>query len=254
MFFRETKQYGMRGFTLIELILVVSILAILMGFILPALHRARLKSLDAICMSNLRQFGLAGQLYWGDNDGQAFPYQFRSLEGESIYWFGWLGRGDEGDRKFDISKGALYKYVNNNNIQTCARLNYINDKFKLKATSAAYGYGYNLHLDGGSSSEPVMMGSLSNPSAVAFLADAAQVNTFQPPASKNNPMIEEFYYVNNREQTAHFRHDKKSYVAFCDGRVELMGFSRGSIDQRMPEQSIGRLSSDVLVLKTVLAE
>ena len=248
MVFKGAEQDGVRGFTLIELIVVISILAILMGLILPVSQRVRLKGLDAICMSNLRQFGLAGQLYWADNNGQAFPYQSDALDDGNIYWFGWLGRGSEGDRHFDVSKGALYKYVKNNSIQTCARLGYINDKFKLKARGAAYGYGYNLHLAGGSRLKPVMIASLSSPSAVAFLADAAQVNTFQSPASKNNPMIEEFYYINNREQTVHFRHDKKSYVAFCDGRVELMGFSRGSIDHRMPEQWIGRLSSDVLLL------
>ena len=243
-----------RGFTIIELLVVISILAILTGLLLPVLQRARLKGLDTHCMSNLRQLSLAGQMYWDDNNSQAFSYRGNSLNGGNTYWFGWLGRGDEGKRRFDISKGVLYKYIKNSSIQTCARLDYINDEFKLKATGAAYGYGYNLHLDGGSSLKPVVMTSLSSPSTVAFLADAAQVNTFQSPASKNNPMIEEFYYVNSREQTAHFRHNKESYVAFCDGRVELVGFSSGSIDHRLPEQWIGRLPSKVLLLKGVYRE
>ena len=243
-----------RGFTIIELLVVISILAILTGLLLPVLQRARLKGLDTHCMSNLRQLSLAGQMYWDDNNSQAFSYRGNSLNGGNTYWFGWLGRGDEGKRRFDISKGVLYKYLKNSSIQTCARLDYINDEFKLKATGAAYGYGYNLHLDGGSSLKPVVMTSLSSPSTVAFLADAAQVNTFQSPASKNNPMIEEFYYVNSREQTAHFRHNKESYVAFCDGRVELVGFSSGSIDHRLPEQWIGRLPSKVLLLKSVYRE
>jgi len=243
-----------RGFTIIELLVVISILAILTGLLLPVLQRARLKGLDTHCMSNLRQLSLAGQMYWDDNNSQAFSYWGNSLNGGNTYWFGWLGRGDEGKRRFDISKGVLYKYLKNSSIQTCARLDYINDEFKLKATGASYGYGYNLHLDGGSSLKPVVMTSLSSPSTVAFLADAAQVNTFQSPASKNNPMIEEFYYVNSREQTAHFRHNKESYVAFCDGRVELVGFSSGSIDHRLPEQWIGRLPSKVLLLKSVYRE
>ena len=243
-----------RGFTIIELLVVISILAILTGLLLPVLQRARLKGLDTHCMSNLRQLSLAGQMYWDDNNSQAFSYRGNSLNGGNTYWFGWLGRGDEGKRRFDISKGVLYKYIKNSSIQTCARLDYINHEFKLKATGAAYGYGYNLHLDGGSSLKPVVMTTLSSPSTVAFLADAAQVNTFQSPASKNNPMIEEFYYVNSREQTAHFRHNKESYVAFCDGRVELVGFSSGSIDYRLPEQWIGRLPSKVLLLKSVYRE
>ena len=249
---RKAEIDKIRGFTIIELLVVISILAILTGLLLPVLQGARLKGLDARCMSNLRQLSLAGQMYWDDNNGQAFSYRGNSLNGGNTYWFGWLGRGGEGKRRFDVSKGVLYKYIKNNSIQTCARLDYINDKFKLKATGAAYGYGYNLHLDGGSSLKPVVITSLSSPSTVAFLADAAQVNTFQSPASKTNPMIEEFYYVNNREQTAHFRHNKESYVAFCDGRVELVGFSSGSIDHRLPEQWIGRLPSKVLLLKTFI--
>ena len=59
-------------------------------------------------------------------------------------------------------------------------------------------------------------------------------------------MIEEFYYVNNREKTAHFRHSEKGCVVFCDGSVSLNGFDEGSIDNRMPNQSIGRLPSEML--------
>ena len=93
------------------------------------------------------------------------------------------------------------------------------------------------------------MESLASPSVIAFLADAAQVNTFQAPASKENPMIEEFYYVNDREKTAHFRHSKMGYVSFCDGSVALKGFALGSLDDRMPDQWVGRLPSSMLKTK-----
>lgn len=59
-------------------------------------------------------------------------------------------------------------------------------------------------------------------------------------------MIEEFYYVNSREKTAHFRHSEKGCVVFGDGSVSLNVFAEGSIDDRMPDQSIGRLPSDML--------
>jgi prepilin-type N-terminal cleavage/methylation domain-containing protein len=57
-----------RAFTLIELLVVVAIIAILMAVLLPAMQRAREQGKRAVCLSNVKQFGLSWVLYADDND------------------------------------------------------------------------------------------------------------------------------------------------------------------------------------------
>jgi prepilin-type N-terminal cleavage/methylation domain-containing protein/prepilin-type processing-associated H-X9-DG protein len=67
-------DFGLRkGFTLIELLVVIAIIAILAAMLLPALTRAKQQGQSAKCKSNLRQIGVALQMYLADNNSK-YPY------------------------------------------------------------------------------------------------------------------------------------------------------------------------------------
>jgi len=240
------RRQAQQAFTLIELLVVIAIIAILSSLLLPALSRGREKARQTACIGNLRQLALAARLYWDDHEGRTFHYRTYMTNNGTIYWFGWIGQGAEGTRAFDHTQGALHPYLAGRGVELCPSLNYQMSKFKLKANGAAYGYGYNIHLSVPVSQTGFNIEQIRTPGTVALFADAAQVNTFKAPASTDNPMLEEFYYISTNEPTTHFRHNGKANVAFVDSHVEALRPREGTLDARLPREKVARLDEQLL--------
>jgi prepilin-type N-terminal cleavage/methylation domain-containing protein/prepilin-type processing-associated H-X9-DG protein len=231
------------AFTLIELLVTVAVLGILASILLPVLGGGKLPAQAAKCGNNLREFILAAQMYWDDNNGDTFAYAETPTAAGTSYWFGWLGAGPEETRAFDPGAGPLYPYLGTG-VDFCPSFNYGSPQFKLKASTPTCDYGCNLYL----SSPPVNMRHLLAPANLAMLADSAQVNNFQAPASPKNPMFEEFYYIDNEKDqpNGQFRHQGRANAVFVDGHLGVEQMVPGTLDPRLPAQRIGWLRMEIL--------
>jgi prepilin-type N-terminal cleavage/methylation domain-containing protein len=117
-----------RAFTLIELLTVMAIIAMLAAIILPAVIKARERARRAICVSNLRQIGIACQAY-AASFNERFPTTalnrdvFAPNPGSSNVWQ-WVDASDGSDNY--LGKAALYnltklfpQFMDDPNIFTC---------------------------------------------------------------------------------------------------------------------------------------
>jgi prepilin-type N-terminal cleavage/methylation domain-containing protein/prepilin-type processing-associated H-X9-DG protein len=103
------------GFTLVEMLVVVGIIAVLMAILLPVLFQARQKARQTQCASNLKQTGAALIMYADDYDGYAARGQYYPWDSSHLW------------------TDSIQPYLRNTDVLKCP-----------SQGSDRYGYGYNI--------------------------------------------------------------------------------------------------------------
>lgn len=103
-----------KGFTLIELLVVIAIIAILAAILFPVLGRARNRANMAKCLNNLKQLGIAFQMYTEDNRGQ-LPEAWANDGVPERNWAGCVGPS----KWTYVERGQIYPYARSSKIYIC---------------------------------------------------------------------------------------------------------------------------------------
>ncbi|MFA5292313.1 MAG: type II secretion system protein [Phycisphaerae bacterium] len=111
-----------KGFTLVELLVVISVIALLLGIMIPVLSAARGKAQTIVCASNLRNYGLALPMYAQDNSNKS-PFMVSWLYSQATIQKGVTDRKCPKECRWhydkDVPDGSLWPYLKNKNVNLC---------------------------------------------------------------------------------------------------------------------------------------
>ena len=154
----------MKRFTLIELLVVIGIIAVLAAMLLPALSKAREKSVASDCLNNMKQLSTAMVMYENDNENY-FPIIGEGTAGvnQDGQWIYYTGYPVPKKGVFIPSRGTLYTYAPNNNLYVC------------KADTSGGHNSYSLN----SNANDAKITEVDNPSETPILLEEGQRNESQ---------------------------------------------------------------------------
>ena len=202
------RREEVNTFTLIELLIVVSIIAILAGMLLPALNKAREAAWKISCVNNLKSIGVASQIYTADHNDMVVVSKYNNSD--PLTWMTLLC----GSKQLNCSDLTAQNTQLPFKVFQCpaaSRIpsngtNWTSDWYNWPPISKA-GYGLNWRLIRYS---PKITGIKYPLSTVPLVFESA---TLVPDVGYNSPATAD-------QQLRLRRHNRSSNVLFLDGHVE----------------------------------
>jgi len=225
------------GLTLIELLVAISVIALLSAILVPSLQSAKNKTRQLACASNLRQLAIANQSYAHENNGFCVPGAEGIFSGNLCRWYG--TRPSKTD-PFDPDTGPLASYLSNCRLACPQKVDYVLlEPAALDYESGNGGYGYNLVYLGSqvwltgyadsSYMQSTKLCAVMRPAETVAFADTAMYRDFAGTGSVvPYAFAEPRYLVIDRRPddtwrpfpSIHFRHRRQANIAWVDGHVD----------------------------------
>lgn len=235
--FRSSKPWNNSAFTIIELLVVVSIIILLVGILVPITQNALDRAKSAKCMSNLRAIHEANMMYASDK-GYYVPAA-EDIKGRNLTR--WHGRRESTSEPFRGRNGPLTPYLGNSGrIRRCPSFsNYkTNPDADNAFESSCGGYGYNRSGVGSrmyfygqtrqANKKGMAPDMIDKPAQTVMFCDTAFAQPYGRPEYLIEYSFAEPYSFSLSEDSGsghkttpsiHFRHDKHTHVVWCDGHV-----------------------------------
>lgn len=228
-----------KAFTLLELLIVITVTALLMGILMPALSAARAQGKDAVCKSNIRQLLLANIGYATENSGSYVPAAMDIFTDNKNRWH---GARDDINKPFDSAKGPLAGYLADDGVKECPeKVNFRKgDPWDWDFEDGCGGYGYNMTYigsriwEGGYEDEQCRVTTRDSevrcPAKTLMFADTAMAKLDNGrPYYLEYSFAEPPYFVVNGEPAGdwgyaspsiHFRHRGRANIGWADGHID----------------------------------
>jgi prepilin-type N-terminal cleavage/methylation domain-containing protein len=199
---------AVRAFTLIELLVVIAIIAILASLLLPALARAKEHSRAVICSSNIRQLGIAANVYCNDM-------------GRNPSMLNWVYSVKA--TTADVSTGLLYPYIKSKSVYLCptdkAQLDAA-QKFPALTPGRGHSYAFNCMMCHAHDSIKCWA-----PSKTLFFLEATNLNAsgeFYMTGMVSPPFGSSLPFPFGVPGILATRHNQRGYMLMADIHVEKM--------------------------------